>query len=191
MRARRTVTRAVALLVAAVGAALITPAVAAAAPKVANDPYPAPPPSLTVSSAAVTTGKSVRVSGSGFASKEPVSITVRYRITLRSASFHPPFGGHAVGRADGQGKVKSTVALKFPGYATITVRGIKSHKSASVTVRVLAWRGAWPAHFKPASATSSDRDGAVGGEIIAGLLGITAMIGSGLVGARAVRRRRA
>jgi hypothetical protein len=157
MRAHRTVARLVAtgaMLVVGAGAALLSPGVASAAPEgyghgaggaggVAGGAYPAPKPTLTVNAASVTTGRAVRISGSGFRKGEPVAIVVRYRITLRSAAFPPAWGQGGIARANDQGKVMSRVSLNYPGYATITVKGLKSHKTASVTVRVLAWRNPW------------------------------------------------
>ena len=156
MRAHRTVARLVAtgaMLVVGACAALLSPGVAAAAPGyghgaggaggAAGGAYPAPPPTLMVNAASVTTGRTVRIAGSGFRKGEPVVISVRYRITLRSAAFPPAWGSGGVARANGQGKVMSRVSLQYPGFATITVKGLKSHKTASVTVRVLAWRNPW------------------------------------------------
>jgi hypothetical protein len=211
MRAHRTL----ALLVAAgalavgVGTAVLVPGVAAAAPGYTvppPGPYPAPPPAVTVNTATVTTGKTVRVYGNGFASKEPVAISIKYRITPRSAAFNPPYGGGGMDKADGQGRVRAKVALKFPGYATITVKGLRSHKSASVTVRVLAWRGAWGGLFRETgfSADSATVDVAAqqqlrlasgttnepqpDAELLAGMLGVVGLLGTGVV---ALRRRRA
>jgi hypothetical protein len=96
-----------------------------------------------VNAASVTTGRAVRIAGAGFRKGEPVVIVVRYRITLHSPAFPPAWGQGGVTRANAQGKVMSRVSLNYPGYATITVKGLKSHKTASVTVRVLAWRNPW------------------------------------------------
>jgi hypothetical protein len=220
MRAHRTLALLVAAgaLAAGVGTAVLVPGVAAAAPGYTVQPpgpYPAPPPAVTVNTATVTTGKTVRVSGIGFAKKEPVAITIKYRITPRSAAFTPPYGGGGMDKADGQGKVRAKVSLKFPGYATITVKGLRSHKSASVTVRVLAWRGAWGGLFRE---TGFSTDGALeaadtvseavavdaqqqvrlasgttdghqpDAELLAGMLGAVGLLGTGVV---ALRRRRA
>lgn len=157
MRAHRTVARLVAtgaMLVVGAGAALLSPGVASAAPEgyghgaggvggAAGGAYPAPKPTLTVNAASVTTGRTVRIAGSGFRKGEPVVVVVRYRITLRSAAFPPAWGQGGITRANAQGKVMSRVSLNYPGYATISVKGLKSHKTASVTVRVLAWRNPW------------------------------------------------
>lgn len=219
MRAHRTLALLVAAgaLAAGVGTAVLVPGVAAAAPGYTVQPpgpYPAPPPAVTVNTATVTTGKSVRVSGNGFASKEPVAITIRYRITPRSAAFIPPYGGGGMGKADGQGKVHAKVSLKFPGYATITVKGLRSHKSASVTVRVLAWRGAWGGLFRETGFSAGSEGAGFGAleasdvaaehqlrlasgttnepqpdaELLAGMLGVVGLLGTGVV---ALRRRRA
>jgi hypothetical protein len=192
-----------------VGVAVLVPGVASANPTVRPEEYPAPPPAVTVNSGTVTTGKTVRLSGTGYANKEPVMITVRYRITPRSHAFDPPYGGGGIDKADGQGRVRAKVALKFPGYATITVKGTRSKKTASVTVRVLAWRGAWGGVFRESGFTtggSMSADTAVaeaqelklasgpatGGqpdaELLAGMLGVVGLLGTGVV---ALRRRRA
>jgi hypothetical protein len=209
-----------AMMVVGAGAALLSPGVAAAAPGYGNGnggaaaggAYPAPAPDVMVSSNSVTTGGSVRVRGTGYAKNEPVVITIRYRITLGSAAFHPPFGGGGFDRADSKGKVTGRVSLKYPGYATITIKGLKSHKRASATVRVLAWRGPWGGFFRmggltggffhmgglPTSAagpamqlkangkdtTSSDNSA----QLMAGLLGVVGLAGSAAV---AFKRRRA
>jgi hypothetical protein len=164
-----------------------------------------------VSSNSVTTGGSVRVAGTGFAKNEPVQITIRYRITLRSAAFNPPFGGGGYDRANAKGKVTGRVTLKYPGYATITIKGLKSHKRASATVRVLAWRGSWGGFFRMGGltggffhmggvpgwpfaggmqlkadtkdTTSSDNSA----QLVLGLLGVVGLMGSAAV---ALKRRR-
>jgi hypothetical protein len=223
MRAHRTVAlllAAGAMMVVGAGAALVSPGVAAAAPGYGNGhgggaaaggAYPAPKPVLMVNAHSVTTGGTVRVRGAGFAKGEPVVVTIRYRITLGSAAFHPPFGGGGYDRANRQGKVMGRVSLRYPGYATITIKGLKSHKRASVTVRVLAWRGQWGGFFRmggmtgdsflgglstsvgvPAmqlkadtrDTTSSDNSA----QLVAGLFGVVGLMGSAAV---AFRRRRA
>jgi hypothetical protein len=233
-----------AMVAAVAGAALISPGVACAAPAVpAVAAYPAPPPSLTVSSPSVTTGRTVRVLGNGFVAGERVAVVLRYRITLRSAGFGPVYAPHISGgsRADDQGKVHARVTLTVPGYATVTVRGLRSHKSASVTIRVSAWRSSWPwpfffgggsfdgseSGFRVANAAfgstvsgstvsgstvdaggsrlvaneaSLNGSGSLAGgsrgvapeaQLLAGLLGVTALVGSGLLTFRTLRRRRA
>jgi hypothetical protein len=223
MRAHRTVARLVAtgaMLVVGAGAALLSPGVASAAPEgyghgaggaggAAGGAYPAPKPTLMVNAASVTTGRAVRIAGSGFRKGEPVIITVRYRITLHSPAFPPAWGQGGVTRANGQGKVMSRVSLNYPGYATITVKGLKSHKTASATVRVLAWRNPWawggfggffqqggfvasaaPA-LKLAGNTVNDQstgDGTASAQLLAGLLGVVGLFGSAVF---ALRRRRA
>jgi hypothetical protein len=209
-----------AMLVVGAGAALLSPGVASAAPEgyghgaggaggVAGGAYPAPKPTLTVNAASVTTGRAVRISGSGFRKGEPVAIVVRYRITLRSAAFPPAWGQGGIARANDQGKVMSRVSLNYPGYATITVKGLKSHKTASVTVRVLAWRNPWAwggfggffqqggfvasavPEMKLAGNTvdhQSTGDGTASAQLLAGLLGVVGLLGSAVF---ALRRRRA
>ena len=149
-------------------------------------------------------------------------------------------------RADDGGKFSAKVRLTSPGYATIKVTGKKSGQSASVTVRVLAWRGSysfggddffagtplgngassngghdhWDGGDRPAgfygpffggwspfrlsanetsltdataaeagdlaAGTGTGTNGAHGADVVASLLGLTALIGSGFV----LRRRR-
>jgi hypothetical protein len=228
MRAHRTVARLVAtgaMVVVTATAALLSPGVASAAPEgyghgaggagsAAGGAYPAPKPTLTVNAASVTTGRAVRITGSGFRKGEPVAIVVRYRITLRSPAFPPAWGQGGITRANAQGKVKSRVSLNYPGYATITVKGLRSHKTASVTVRVLAWRNPWSwggfggffqqGGFAVSSVAPAMRldahtvgntvddqstgDGAAGAQLLAGLLGVVGLLGSAVF---ALRRRRA
>jgi hypothetical protein len=235
MRAHRIVALLIAtgaMMVAGASAALLNPGVAAAAPGYGNagnasdagGAYPAPQPSLTASASSVQTGRQVKVSGSGFRKGEPVTITVRYRIFLGSATFVPPFGSSGHDRANNQGKVMARVPLNYPGYAKITVKGLKSGKRASVTVRVLAWRGPWgnwgafggafggnfpfgpmfresgfttgaagasaeTVQLRLAGATESlpAKPGAAGAELLAGMLGLTGLLGSAML---ALRRRR-
>ena len=228
MRAHRTVARLVAtgaMLVVGAGAALLSPGVASAAPEgyghgaggaggAAGGAYPAPKPTLMVNAASVTTGRAVRIAGSGFRKGEPVVIVVRYRITLHSPAFPPAWGQGGVTRANAQGKVMSRVSLNYPGYATISVKGLKSHKTASVTVKVLAWRNPWAwggfggffqqggfvasglgAASAPASSVlklagneESTSDGTASAQLLAGLLGVVGLLGSAVF---ALRRRRA
>src|SRR6185437_13690321 len=170
---------------------------------------PAPKPTLMVNAASVTTGRSVRIAGAGFRKGEPVVIVVRYRITLHSPAFPPAWGQGGVTRANAQGKVMSRVSLNYPGYATISVKGLKSHKTASVTVRVLAWRNPWAwggfggffqqggfvasavPEMKLAGNTvdhQSTGDGTASAQLLAGLLGVVGLLGSAVF---ALRRRRA
>lgn len=194
------------------------PTTAQAAPEATN--YPAPPPVVTVGSASVSTGDAVRIAGRSFAAGEPIAISVRYRITLHSAGFNSPFRPRVSGdrTADDDGTFKARVRLTSPGYATIKATGQRSHQSASVTVRVLAWRGvttfggddffagtplgapgSQPArNFGPfklsgnettttmASGASGADARTYGADVVTGLLGLTALIGSGLM----LRRRR-
>src|SRR5437868_2011876 len=137
MRAQRTVALlvgAVAMIAAVAGAALIGPGAANAAPAAgaanaapaAATAYPAPPPTATVNAASVTPGRTVKVSGMGFGAKEPILVDVVYRVFPSTPALQPPFGSGGVARADGSGNVKAHVALTFPGYATITLRGLRS-----------------------------------------------------------------
>jgi hypothetical protein len=98
-----------------------------------------------VSSASVSTGGAVRLVGKRFLPGEPISIRVKYRITRHSHGFDGPFPARVSGdrRADDDGRFRAKVRLTSPGYATIKVTGKKSKQSASVTVRVLAWRGSY------------------------------------------------
>lgn len=208
-----------------------------------------------MSSATVSTGGAVRIAGKRFLPGEPIAIRVKYRITRHSGGFDSPFPPRVSGdrRADDDGRFSAKVRLTSPGYATITVTGKKSGQSASVTVRVLAWRGTysfggddffagtplgdgvrhdggsnghnsgqddrWDGGDRPAgfygpffggwspfrlsaneTALTGDLSGtrgdnlaageqtntAHGADLVAGLLGLTALIGSGLV----MRRRR-
>lgn len=216
--------------------------------------YPAPEPAVRVSSGSVSTGGAVRIAGKRFLPGEPISIRVKYRITRHSGGFDGPFPARVSGdrRADDDGRFSAKVRLTSPGYATIKVTGKKSGQSASVTVRVLAWRGTydfggddffagtplgngvrnhgghddhWDGGDRPAgfygpffggwspfrlsanetslahggtSGTAGTSDGADnqaagtgtsgahGADLVASLLGITALIGSGLI----LRRRR-
>jgi hypothetical protein len=203
--------------------------------------YPAPEPAVRVSSASVSTGGAVRIVGKRFLPGEPISIRVKYRITRHSGGFDSPFPAQVSGdrRTDDDGKFHAKVRLTSPGYATIKVTGKKSGQSASVTVRVLAWRGTysfggddffagtplgngvrddrghgdrWDGGDRPAGfygpffggwspfklsaeettlsaadlAAETPANGAHGADLVASLLGITALIGSGFI----LRRRR-
>jgi hypothetical protein len=212
--------------------------------------YPAPEPALRVSSASVSTGSAVRIAGKRFLPGEPISIRVKYRITRHSGGFDGPFPASVSGdrRTDDDGKFHAKVRLTSPGYATIKVTGKRSGQSASVTVRVLAWRGSysfggddffagtplgngvrnhgghgghddhWDGGDRPAGfygpffggwspfrlsanetsldatqagagtdlAAETQTNGAHGADLVSGLLGITALIGSGFI----LRRRR-
>lgn len=208
--------------------------------------YPAPEPVVRVSSASVSTGGAVRIAGKRFLPGEPISIHVKYRITWQSGGFDGPFPARVSGdrRADDDGKFHAKVRLTSPGYATIKVTGKTSHQSATVTVRVLAWRGTydfggddffagtplgngvrhdggddhWDGGDRPAGfygpffggwspfklsanetslagestadtsdlAAGSETKGAHGADMVASLLGLTALLGSGFV----LRRRR-
>ncbi|WP_238007267.1 hypothetical protein KZZ52_02625 [Dactylosporangium sp. AC04546] len=107
-----------------------------------NAAYPAPEPAIRVSSASIQTGDAVRLSGRRFLPGEPISISVKYRITPNSGTYDNPWGVSVKGdrRADDKGKFSAKVRLSLPGYARIRVTGKKSGESAAVTVRVLAWR---------------------------------------------------
>lgn len=149
MRAHRLLARlatAGAMIAAAAGAALIAPGVATAVP---GQNYPPPPPALTVSAGSVGLGQRVSIAGVGFARREPVTVAIRYRISLRPGQYGPsiPMRGGS-GRSNNQGEYRDRVGLVFPGYATITVRGKRSGKTASATVRVLAWQSPWPRQFR-------------------------------------------
>ncbi|GAA3231986.1 hypothetical protein GCM10010532_067750 [Dactylosporangium siamense] len=199
-----------------------------------------------MSSGSVSTGGAVRIVGKRFLPGEPISIRVKYRITRHSGGFDSPFPASVSGdrRAGDDGKFSAKVRLTSPGYATIKVTGKKSGQSASVTVRVLAWRGSydfggddffagtplgngvrkdnhgWDGGDRPAgfygpffggwspfklSANETSLAGATsteatdlaadtdtstgtahGADMVASLLGITALIGSGFI----LRRRR-
>ncbi|GAA2613744.1 hypothetical protein GCM10010399_50740 [Dactylosporangium fulvum] len=194
--------------------------------------YPAPEPAVRVSSASISTGNTVRVTGRSFSPGEPIAISVSYRITPNSGTYHNPWGVSIKGdqRADADGKFAAKVRLSVPGYARIKVTGKKSHKSAAVTVRVLAWRsdvfggddffagtplgapvrwddrsdtgagrvfgphsGGWSPFRLSGNETTvagatvrTEEHKTYGGDVVAGLLGLTALIGSGFV----ARRRR-
>ncbi|MDG6100822.1 hypothetical protein Daura_02205 [Dactylosporangium aurantiacum] len=199
-----------------------------------------------MSSASVSTGGAVRIAGKRFLPGEPISIRVKYRITRHSGGFDSPFPARVSGdrRADEDGRFSAKVRLTSPGYATIKVTGKKSGQSASVTVRVLAWRGSysfggddffagtplgdgvrdngghhrWDGGDRPAGfygpffggwspfrlsgnetslndtagagsdnlAAQGQPDPVHGADLVAGLLGLTALVGSGLM----LRRRR-
>ncbi|MFF5230798.1 hypothetical protein [Dactylosporangium sp. NPDC000521] len=96
-----------------------------------------------MSSASVSTGGVVCIAGKRFLPGEPISINVKYRITRHSGGFDGPFPARVSGdrRTDDDGKFEANVRLTSPGYATIKVTGKKSKQTATVTVRVLAWRG--------------------------------------------------
>jgi hypothetical protein len=210
MRAHRTLARfatAGAMIVAGLGATLLAPGIANANPTVgAAEAYPPQPPSVTVNHGSVQTGSTVKVAGKGFARGEPVAVHVRYRIIPGSAAFDPPFGGYGTVHANRNGKVMAKVPLQFPGYATITVKGLRSHKKASVTVRVYAWMNPWAGWFRwggfdaprgltagalgivPISETTPAGRTADGAQLLAGLLGVTGMLGTGVL---TFRRRRA
>jgi hypothetical protein len=205
--------------------------------------YPPSEPAVRVSSASVSTGGAVRIVGKRFLPGEPISIRVKYRITRHSGGFDGPFPAQVTGdrRTDDDGRFAAKVRLTSPGYATIKVTGKKSGQSATVTVRVLAWRGSysfggddffagtplgngvrdngghdkghWDGGDRPAGfygpffggwspfklsanetslagtddlAAGSQTNGAHGADMVASLLGLTALIGSGFV----LRRRR-
>lgn len=175
MRAQRTVALlvgAAAMIAAVAGAALIGPSAASAAPEAAAA-YPAQPPSATVNASSVTPGRSVRVAGMGFGTNEPVLVDVVYRIFPGTPALQPPFQtpGSGVSRADGNGDVHARVALTFPGYATITLKGLRSHKTARVTVRVVAWGGNWSAYFRPGTFNGPYGGGALGVGAFGGAFG--------------------
>ncbi|GAA0714881.1 hypothetical protein GCM10010199_15220 [Dactylosporangium roseum] len=160
-----------------------------------------------------------------------------YRITPNSGTYNNPWGVSIKGdrRADADGAFAAKVRLSVPGYARIKVTGKKSHKSAAVTVRVLAWRsdvfggddffagtplggpvrwddrgddrsdtgagrvfgphsGGWSPFRLSGNETTvagatvrTEERKTYGGDVVAGLLGLAALIGSGFV----TRRRRA
>lgn len=201
---------------------------------------------MRVSSASVSTGGAVRIQGKRFLPGEPISIRVKYRITRHSGGFDSPFPAQVSGdrRTDDDGRFSAKVRLTSPGYATIKVTGKQSGQSATVTVRVLAWRGSydfggddffagtplgnpvkhngggdhWDGGDRPAgfygpffggwspfklsanetalgtgtadatdlAAAGTEHRGARGADVVASLLGLTALIGSGLI----MRRRR-
>ena len=179
MRAQRTMALlvgAVAMIAAVAGAALIGPGAASAAPAAAANAYPAPPPSVTVNAGSVTPGRSVRLSGMGFGNGEPVLIDVVYRIIPGTPALQPPFPGPGSGisRADASGNVRARVALTFPGYATITVRGLHSHKTARVTVRVVLWGGNRPMYFRPGTFNGPFGGGGLGVGAFGGAFGFGA-----------------
>jgi hypothetical protein len=100
----------------------------------------------------VTLGQGVRARGMGFASRELVSVRIRTRTTLGPTGHGPTITqGTGPARTDNKGRFQDRVNLSLPGYATITFTGMKSHKSASVTVRVLRWFQPWPTHWRGAS----------------------------------------
>src|SRR5688572_14273844 len=120
MRAHRTMAllgKAGAMIAAIAAAALIAPGAAVAAPAVNN--YPAPEPALTVNAGSISAGRTVRISGVGFDAKEPVSISVRYRLTSRKSIKQPRFAREPQGRANSDGEYRSGVSLLLPGRATI------------------------------------------------------------------------
>jgi len=174
MRAQRTMSLlvgAIAMIAAAAGAALVGPGAANAAPATAANAYPAPPPSVTVNAGSVTPGRTIQVSGMGFGTNEPVLFNVVYRIIPGTPALQPPFPGSAVFRADTKGDVHAHVALTFPGYATISVTGLRSHKTARVTVRVVLWGGNWPAYFRPGTFNGPFGGGSLGVGAFGGAFG--------------------
>jgi len=162
MRARSTsaLTAFAGAIVAA--AVLGAPSSAQAAPEAA---YPAPAPAIRVSSASITIGNAVRLSGRSFQPGEPISISVRYRITRHSGGFDNPFGVRINGdrRADENGKFSARIRLGTPGLAVIRVTGKKSHKTVRVTVRVLAWHNSWPDDIFAGTPLGSGGFGGFGG----------------------------
>jgi hypothetical protein len=128
-----------AAVVATAGTALVGPGAAIAAPAPAAPPatttpqaYPPPAPSLTTNHGTIRAGGSVRLTGRHFGFRDRVRLTIRYPtgpIHGRTRSL--------VVRTDRQGNFRVTVRLTRPGRASITARGLRWHKHAAVTVRVL------------------------------------------------------
>jgi hypothetical protein len=210
---------AVGAMVVATAGVLLSPGVASATPGNGyNNPgggagagmnYPAPPPSLTVSSGTVKAGKSVRVSGRDYGKREPVVVRVRFRPSTR---FWFPRGGIVTQQTtvwtDGHGRFSTYAHTFLAGSISITATGLKSRKTASVSVRVLprhgsshgwgTWWGAGAPGASSADAGASDttpvalerptrRD--AGGGLFVSVLALSALVGSALVTRRMIRRR--
>jgi hypothetical protein len=109
----------------------------------------------------------------GFGSKEPVLVDVVYRIIRGTPALQPPFPspGSGVTRANANGDVRARVALTFPGYATISLTGLRSHQTARVTVRVVLWGGNWPTYFRPGTFNGPFGGGALGVGAFGGAFG--------------------
>ncbi len=144
-----------AMLVAVAGATLAGPGAASAAPgprhpkpPAPGNPqaYPPPPPLLVVNRGTVKVGQSVHTFGNHFGFHEKVIIVVRFKPVHGSGGG----GGFTTSTTtDRYGRFGLNLKLSVAGKAVITARGVTSHLSASVTVRVLGRMHAAPAAPQP------------------------------------------
>lgn len=192
-----------AVMAATMGAATLTPGTASAAPDTtaatqATNAYPPTPPKLTVNHGRVKPGKTVRVMGKRFRSREKVTIIVRFK--PRGSSKYRTVKQRDI-RADRKGKFTITLRLARAGTVSIKGRGHSSHLSSTATVIVTKGksRGTWVIRLaaftpgapvvKPASVVTAGHESSpVTGLAVAGL-GAMALIGSAIT-FRVVRRRR-
>jgi hypothetical protein len=211
-------------IVVATAGVLLSPGVASATPGHGyNNPgggsgtgsgnYPPTPPSLTVSSGTVKAGKSVRVSGRDFGRREPVVVRVRYRPSTR---FWFPRRGIVTQQTtvwtNNQGRFSTYAHTFLAGTLSITATGLRSRKSASVSVRVLprggshGWGTWWGAGAPGSSSDSSSGSGPDvtpvsvnitpnrhddgSGQLFLTLFALSALVGSAALTRQVVRRRR-
>jgi LPXTG-motif cell wall-anchored protein len=136
--------RLIGLLVALATAVLVSPATAVAGP------YPAQPPSSSVSSGAVPEGGTVTFSGQGFRPFERISIVIKCAGSDSSAAFRPnPAGGFvpAAARpscgstlfvtADANGAFSIQVRLTRTGLTTLVATGLASGVTVTAHVEVV------------------------------------------------------
>lgn len=174
---------------------MLTPVAASAAPKVH---YPPPPPSLVVNRGVVKYGTTVHATGTSYAGRERVWISVLFT----------PRGSHRARvvktgsvYTDRRGTFFLNLRMAAPGVVVIRATGRTSHKTASAYVTVVNRRqsnGGWVIR-KAAFTTAISTPGSAGpgstappggaGLAIAGL-GVLALAGSAAFTHRLVRRRR-
>jgi hypothetical protein len=133
----RSVRRLLTLAVAISGLLVSGASLAAAA-----EPYPVPPPVVTVDRATIIVGENVVVTGRNFGPGEIVDAIPNFQGAAMGQLGRSARGGLLVGKAasvtaDGNGSFSVTIRLDQVGRYVITSTGRVTARAGSVTVRVL------------------------------------------------------
>jgi hypothetical protein len=185
----------VTILAMAAAAVTLTPAVASASRRTH---YPPPPPSLMVRPGSVKQNTTVHVTGSQYAKREKVYVTITYP----AQPHRRPAVKTTVVNTGRSGTFSLNLRMTEIGRAAIKARGGNSRKSATALVVVTSSHGHDQKLRRMALATGLEAPSSTGltpasatpppadrGLAIAGL-GVLVLVGTAVITGRATRRRR-
>jgi LPXTG-motif cell wall-anchored protein len=130
------------LTLALAASGLLIAGASTAAAKAPSQPYPIPPPVVTVDSATVVVGESIAITGQNFGPREPVDVTSALQTATGQLGNSARRGLVAVPPllstiADDNGAFSVRIVLDEVGLFIHTATGRTTGRSGSVTVRVL------------------------------------------------------